>query len=76
MSSGRVPSLFDRMPCSWFAPVSSLGSKIANEYQGATTQIQAGSILYLAAILMVISLVTNVVAQFIVVRFERARSGV
>jgi len=25
---------------------------------------------------MVISLVTNVVAQFIVVRFERARSGV
>ena len=35
-----------------------------------------GSILYLAAILMVISLVTNVIAQVIVVRFERARSGV
>jgi phosphate transport system permease protein len=61
---------------SWFAPVSTLGSKIANEYQGATTQIQAGSILYLAAILMVISLVTNVVAQFIVVRFEKARRAV
>jgi phosphate transport system permease protein len=61
---------------SWFEPVSTLGSKIALEYQGATTQIQAGSILYLAAILMVISLVTNVVAQFIVVRFEKARRAV
>jgi phosphate transport system permease protein len=61
---------------SWFAPVSTLGSKIALEYQGAATQIQASSILYLAAILMVISLVTNVVAQFIVLKFERARRGV
>jgi phosphate transport system permease protein len=61
---------------SWFQPVSTLGSKIANEYQGATSQLQAGSILYLAAILMVISLVTNVAAQFIVVRFEKARRGV
>jgi phosphate transport system permease protein len=61
---------------SWFAPVSTLGSKIALEYQGATTQIQASSILYLAAILMVISLVTNVVAQLVVLRFERARRAV
>jgi phosphate transport system permease protein len=61
---------------SWFQPASTLGSKIALEYQGATTPIQASSILYLAAILMVISLVTNVVAQFIVVRFERARRAV
>ena len=38
--------------------------------------MQAGSILYLAAILMVISLVTNVAAQFIVRRFERARRSV
>jgi phosphate transport system permease protein len=61
---------------SWFAPTSTLGSKIALEYQGATSQIQAGSILYLAAILMVISLVTNVVAQAIVVKFEKARRAV
>jgi ABC-type phosphate transport system permease subunit len=32
-----------------------------------------GAILYLGVILMVISLVTNVVAQVIVTRFERAR---
>jgi phosphate transport system permease protein len=64
------------IPTSWFEPGDSLGSKVASEYVGATSILQAGSILYLAAILMVISLVTNVIAQFIVVRFERARRGV
>jgi phosphate transport system permease protein len=58
---------------SLFAPADSLGSRIAAEYQGATSALQAGSILYLAAILMVISLVTNVIAQAIVTRFERSR---
>jgi phosphate transport system permease protein len=61
---------------SWFEPVSTLGSKIALEYVGATSVIQASSILYLAAILMVISLVTNVIAQLIVLRFEKARRAV
>jgi phosphate transport system permease protein len=64
------------IPSSWFEPGDSLGSKIASEYVGATSVEQASSILYLAAILMVISLATNVVAQLIVVRFERARRAV
>jgi phosphate transport system permease protein len=64
------------IPTSWFEPGDSLGSKIASEYVGATTVEQASSILYLAAILMVISLAANVLAQFIVVRFERARRAV
>lgn len=64
------------IPSSWFDPGNSLGSKIAAEYVGATSVLQAGSILYLAAILMVISLITNVAAQLIVVRFERARRAV
>jgi phosphate transport system permease protein len=64
------------IPTSWFEPGDSLGSKIASEYVGATSVEQASSILYLAAILMVISLVTNVVAQVVVVRFERARRAV
>lgn len=64
------------IPTSWFEPGDSLGSKIASEYVGATSVEQASSILYLAAILMVISLVTNLLAQFIVVRFERARRAV
>jgi phosphate transport system permease protein len=64
------------IPTSWFEPGDSLGSKVASEYVGATSLEQASSILYLAAILMVISLATNLVAQFIVVRFERARRAV
>jgi phosphate transport system permease protein len=64
------------IPSSWFEAGDSLGSKVASEYVGATSISQASSILYLAAILMVISLATNVVAQFIVVRFERARRAV
>jgi phosphate transport system permease protein len=64
------------IPSSWFEAGDSLGSKIASEYVGATSVEQASSILYLAAILMVISLATNVIAQFIVVRFERARRAV
>ena len=58
---------------SWFATGDTLASRIASQYQGATSQLQAGSILYLAAILMAISLVTNVAAQLIVNKFERAR---
>jgi phosphate transport system permease protein len=64
---------FPGIDVSLFAPADSLGSRIAAEYQGATSELQAGSILYLAAILMVISLVTNVAAQAIVARFERSR---
>ena len=58
---------------SLFAPGDTLGSRIASQYAGATSPLQAGSLLYLAAILMVISLVTNVLAQLIVRRFERQR---
>jgi phosphate transport system permease protein len=58
---------------SLFAPADSLGSRIAAQYRGATSELQASSILYLGAILMVISLVTNVIAQAIVTRFERSR---
>jgi phosphate transport system permease protein len=64
------------IPTSWFESGNSLGSKIAAEYVGATSLAQASSLLYLAAILMVISLAANVAAQFIVVRFERARRAV
>jgi phosphate transport system permease protein len=58
---------------SLFHPGDTLGSKIAATYQGADTQLQLNSLLYLGAILMVISLLTNVTAQSIVSRFEKAR---
>ncbi len=63
----------DFISTSIFAPGDTLGSKIASQYQGATTPLQQGSLLYLAAILMVISLTTNVLAQVIVRRFEKQR---
>jgi phosphate transport system permease protein len=63
----------DHIHKSLFDSGDTLASRIASQYQGATTQLQAGSILYLAAILMVISLATNVTAQVIVRRFEKAR---
>jgi phosphate transport system permease protein len=58
---------------SLFRPGDTLGSKIAATYQGADTQLQLNSLLYLAAVLMVISLLTNVAAQGVVSRFEKAR---
>ncbi len=58
---------------SLFATGDTLASRIASQYQGATSQLQAGAILYLAAILMVISLVTNLAAQLVVNKFERSR---
>ena len=63
----------DHINISLFAPADTLGSRIASQYQGATSPLQQGSLLYLAAILMVISLVTNVAAQLIVRRFEKQR---
>jgi phosphate transport system permease protein len=58
---------------SLFESGDTLGSRIAAQYQGATTGLQIDSLLYLAAILMVISLITNCAAQAIVARFEKAR---
>jgi phosphate transport system permease protein len=52
-----------------------IASRIASQYQGAATKLQASSLVYLAVILMVISLIVNVIAQLIVRRFEFQRTG-
>ena len=52
-----------------------LASKIASSYQGATTNLQVGSLVYLALILLVFSLLMNVAAQVVVRRVAR-RQGV
>jgi phosphate transport system permease protein len=43
-----------------------LASKIAASYQGATTKLQVASLIYLALILLVFSLIMNLAAQWIV----------
>jgi len=52
-----------------------LASRIAEQFQGAPSQLQTSSLFYLAAILLVIGLATNLLALLIVRRFEVQRSG-
>jgi phosphate transport system permease protein len=58
-----------------FGPSDTLASKIAASYQGAATQLEAASLLYLAAILLVIGLFTNLAAQIIVRKFDPLRGA-
>ena len=60
---------------SLFANGDTLASRIAAQYQGASSNLQVASLVYLALILLAISLVTNFGAQLIVRRFERQRAG-
>jgi phosphate transport system permease protein len=53
-----------------FGPIDTLASKIAASYQGAGSGLEQSSLLYLAAILMVIGLITNLAAQVIVRVFD------
>jgi phosphate transport system permease protein len=52
-----------------------LASRIAAQYQGASSDLQTASLVYLAVVLLAISLGVNVVAQVIVRRFEFQRTG-
>jgi phosphate transport system permease protein len=56
---------------SLFSGGDTLASKIAAEYQGATSNLQQSSLIYLGLILLVFSLVTNLTAQWIVRRVAR-----
>lgn len=62
---------------SWslFTGGDTLAAKIASEYQGAVSKLQVSSLIYLATILLVISLIVNVAAQLVVRRFEFQRTG-
>jgi phosphate transport system permease protein len=60
---------------SLFDTGNTLASQIAASYQGASTNLQVASLVYLALILLVITFLSNVVAQRIVHRFELQRTG-
>jgi phosphate transport system permease protein len=55
---------------SLFTPGDTLASRIVSQYQGAVSNLQIASLFYLAAILLVIGLITNLIAQIIVRRFH------
>lgn len=54
-----------------FGQGDTLASKIASEYQGATSNLDVASLIYLGLILLVLSLVANITAQWIVRRAAR-----
>ena len=58
-----------------FGTGDTLASKIAASYQGSTTKLQTGSLVYLALILLVFSLAANIAAQWVVRRVAR-RHGI
>jgi phosphate transport system permease protein len=60
---------------SLFVTGDTLASKLAEQYQGAVSNLQIASLVYLAAILLVISLLVNLAAQFIVRRFSHEHAG-
>jgi phosphate transport system permease protein len=58
-----------------FLPGDTLASRIAAQYQGASTHLQVSALIYLAAILLCFSLIVNLLAQLIVRRFQFQREG-
>jgi phosphate transport system permease protein len=62
-----------RIGWSLFPPADTLASKIASSYQGANPGLETSSLLYLAAVLLVIGLVANFLAQVIVRAFDPLR---
>lgn len=58
-----------------FSTGDTLASRIAGQYQGAASNIQISSLFYLGAILLVFGLVTNLIAQVIVRRFDVRMGG-
>jgi phosphate transport system permease protein len=58
-------------PQNIYAPADTMAARLAAEWQGAVSPIQKSSLAYLAVILLVISLMTNVTAQLIVRRIQR-----
>ena len=60
---------------SLFKTGDTLASRIAGQYQGAATNLQIASLVYLAVILLVISLLVNFAAQVIVRQFSYERLG-
>jgi phosphate transport system permease protein len=71
----QVIGNFIPLHVSIFEPGDTLASRTANQYQGATSNIQIASLIYLAFVLLVITFITNLFAQFIVRRFEFQRTG-
>jgi phosphate transport system permease protein len=66
---------FTPLKLSIFGPGDTLASRVANQYQGAVSNLHVASLIYLAFILLVITFIANFLAQRVVKRFEFQRIG-
>lgn len=64
MVIGHTPGIHTSL----FNSADTLASRIVSEYQGAASTLQISSLAYLAAILLVLALIANVIARLIVAR--------
>jgi len=71
----QVIGNFIPLKLSILEPGDTMASRVANQYQGAVSNLQVASLIYLALILLVITFVTNLAAQRVVKRFEYQRKG-
>jgi phosphate transport system permease protein len=71
----QVAGNFIPLKLSLLEPGDTLASRVANQYQGATTNLQISSLIYLAFILLAITFISNLAAQRVVKRFELQRRG-
>jgi phosphate transport system permease protein len=71
----QVIGNFIPMGRSLFAPGDTMASRLANQYQGASTDRQIAALIYLGLVLLVITFLTNYAAQRVVKRFEFQRTG-
>ena len=55
---------------SWFAPASTISALIANQF-GEASGLQKSALFYQALVLMILTLVVNMLAEFIVSRFQQ-----
>lgn len=71
----QVIGNFIPLKTSIFEPGDTLASRIANQYQGAVTNLQVSSLIYLGLILLTITFVANFLAQRVVRRFAFQAGG-
>jgi phosphate transport system permease protein len=71
----QVIGNFIPLKVSIFEPGDTIASRVANQYQGAVSNEQISALIYLALVLLVITFLTNLLAQRVVKRFEFQRTG-
>jgi phosphate transport system permease protein len=67
----QVIGAFTGISWNLFNPGNTLASMIALNYQGASSGLELSSLIYLALILLVFSIIVNIVAQLIVRRVAK-----